>query len=115
MLNDASNVQIRKVYIATGYTDGRMGIDRLVAEIRYQFGKNPYEKGTLFLFCGRKCDRIRGLIWEGDGFVYMVKRLSDGRFQWPRNQQELRSIDWEAFQRLLHGFSIVSTIHSKAS
>jgi len=115
MLNDASQVQIRKVYIATGYTDGRMGIDRLVAEIRYQFGRNPYEKGTLFLFCGRKCDRIRGLIWEGDGFLYMVKRISRGRYQWPRNQQELKSIDWDDFQRLLHGFSIVSTIHSNAS
>ena len=115
MLNDANDIQIRKVYIATGYTDGRMGIDRLVAEIRYQLGGNPYEKGTLFLFCGKRCDRIRGLIWEGDGFLYMVKRLSNGRFQWPRSQQELKSIDWGDFQRLLHGFSIVRSIYPNAS
>ena len=115
MLNDASKVQVRKVYIATGYTDGRKGIDRLAAEIQYQFGKNPYEEGTLFLFCGRQCDRIRGLIWEGDGFVYLTKRLSCGRFQWPRNPQELQRIDWSTFQRLLQGFSIVSTIQGKAS
>lgn len=110
MLNNASCEQIRKVYIATGYTDGRMGIDRLAAEVRFHFGKNPYEKGTLFLFCGRRSDRIRGLIWEGDGFLYIMKRLSNGRFQWPRSQQELQNIDWDAFQRLIHGFSVVSTI-----
>ena len=110
MLKDANQQQIKKVYIAIGYTDGRMGLNRLLGEIQFRFGTNPYEQGTLFLFCGRRCDRIRGIVWEGDGFLLVQKIISGGRFQWPRNSDELREIDWDAFQRLLNGFSIVSSI-----
>ena len=42
-------------------------------------------QNALFLFCGRRKDRIKGLYWEGDGFVLLYKRLESGSFQWPRN------------------------------
>lgn len=50
---------IKKVYIATGFTDLRRGIDGLARIIRFQFHLNPYDKNTLFLFCGRRTDRIK--------------------------------------------------------
>lgn len=52
---------------------------------------DPYSK-ALFMFCGRKCDRIKGLLWEGDGFLMLYKRLDNGRFQWPRNELEARKL-----------------------
>ena len=75
MLKDATAHGIRKVYIACGFTDLRTGIDGLSLLVQEQFLLNPLEKGTLFLFCGRKSekgtlflfcgrksDRIKGLL-----------------------------------------------------
>ena len=47
--------------------------DGLARIIRFQFDLDPYDKNTLFLFCGKRTDRIRGLIWEGDGFLLLYK------------------------------------------
>ena len=33
--------------------------------IKFNFQLDPYEKDILFLFCGRRSDRIKGLVWEG--------------------------------------------------
>lgn len=100
----------RKVYIAFGYTDLRNGVDGLAALIQYQFELDPFDKGTLFLFCGRRSDRIKGLLWEGDGFLLLYKRLSNGRYQWPRSKDEIQQMTSEQYQRLITGFSIESTI-----
>lgn len=59
MLEDAA--AIRKVVIACGYVDLRKGIDGLSMIIGDRYRQNPFEKGTLFLFCGRRSDRIKGL------------------------------------------------------
>lgn len=64
----------KKVYIAAGFTDLRRGIDGLARIIRFQFKLDPYDKNTLFLFCGKRTDRIKGLLWEGDGFLLLYKR-----------------------------------------
>lgn len=89
MLNElAAGVQ---VYLVTGYTDLRKSIDGLAVIVQGQLNMDPYSK-ALFLFCGRKCDRIKGLLWEGDGFLMLYKRLDNGRFQWPRNELEARKL-----------------------
>ena len=72
MLNDGTG--FKRIYLATGYTDLRRGIEGLAAIIRFQFELDPYDRNTLFLFCGRRCDRIKALLWEGDGFLLMYKR-----------------------------------------
>ena len=63
MLKDGTG--FKKVYIAAGFTDLRRGIDGLARIIRFQFKLDPYDKNTLFLFCGKRTDRIKGLLWEG--------------------------------------------------
>lgn len=60
MFNDA--VGFKKIFLKVGYTDLRKGIPGLTAMIRESFGYDPYEKNVLFLFCGRKADRIKGLV-----------------------------------------------------
>lgn len=54
MLNDAAVSHFKKVYLAPGYTDLRRGIDGFASIVRFQFELDPYDKNTLFLFCGRK-------------------------------------------------------------
>ena len=100
----------KKIYIACGYTDLRYGVDGFAAIIKHQYQLDPFGKGTLFLFCGRKSDRIKGLLWEGDGFLLLYKRLADGRFQWPRSAEDMKQMSQEQFYRLMSGFSIDSSI-----
>ena len=104
------DVEIRKAYICTGYTDLRRGIDGLVAIVRLKYKLDPIEKGTLFLFCGRRRDRIKLLLYEGDGFVLAYKRLTNGYFRWPRNEEEAKSLTWEEYDRLITGFEMQSSI-----
>ena len=52
MLNDAKDLQA--VYIVCGYTDLRKGIDSLSNIISQTYGMDPFQPGTLFMFCGRK-------------------------------------------------------------
>ena len=108
MLNDAKG--FRRIMIACGKTDLRRGIDGLVAIVQEQFQMDPGEKDVLFLFCGTKTDRIKGIVFEGDGYLLLYKRLTGGRFRWTRNKQEAMSITQEQFDCLMKGMTIISTI-----
>lgn len=99
MLNDA--VGFEKIFIATGYTDLRRGIDGLASTIKFQFDLDPFQKHILFLFCGKRTDRIKGPVWEGDGFLLLYKRLNIGGFSWPRTKEEAMEITPEQFQMLM--------------
>ena len=86
--------QARNIYIVCGYTDMRKGLNSLVPFIQQNFKIDPYSS-SLFLFCGKRCDRLKALLWEPDGFVLLYKRLDNGRYQWPRNAQEVKPLTWE--------------------
>ena len=103
MLNDLS--LDKQVYIVTGYTDLRRSIDGLAMIVQAQLKLDLFNK-ALFLFCGRRCDRIKGLLWEGDGFLLLYKRLDNGRFQWPRNKTEAKLLTAQQTRWLLEGLKI---------
>lgn len=71
MLNDA--ICFKQIYIVCGYTDMRYGIDSLAAIIKSKLVRDPCVPDTLYLFCGRKTDRIKGLVWEKDGFLLLYE------------------------------------------
>ena len=106
MLKDAGG--FKKIYLAVGTTDLRKGIDGLAAIVKFQFNLDPYDKNTLFLFCGKRPDRIKGLLWEGDGFLLLYKRINIGTFKWPRSTDEAMEISSEQYSLLMHGFEIVA-------
>ena len=70
MLGDISGLE--KIYIVCGYTDMRKSIDGLCAVIEDQLKMDP-SSSALFLFCGRRRDRIKALFREPDGFVLIYK------------------------------------------
>lgn len=82
----------KKFFLRLGYTDLRRGIEGLAAIISFQFELDSYDKNTLFLFCGKRSDRIKGLLWEGDGFLLLYKRLDNGAFNWPRTESQAMEI-----------------------
>ena len=103
MLNDLSSNQ--QVYLVTGYTDLRRSIDGLAMIIQGQLRLDPFSS-ALFLFCGRRRDRIKGLLWERDGLLLLYKRLDNGQFQWPRNETEAKLLTPQQTRWLLEGLTI---------
>lgn len=71
-----------RIYFATGLVDMRSGIDGLRAVVEQTLKKNPQE-GHLFVFVGKRKDKLKILFWDRNGFVLYFKRLERGRFQLP--------------------------------
>ena len=94
-----------KIYLATGYTDLRQGIDGLAGIVQEQFQLDAFSD-ALFLFCGRRNDRIKGLYWDSNGFIMLYKRLESGSFRWPRTTQEAIQITAKQYEWLCQGFEI---------
>ena len=103
MIGDIS--QAKNIYIVCGYTDMRKSIDGLAAIVQQNFKLDIFS-GSLFLFCGKRCDRIKALLWEEDGFVLLYKRLENGKYKWPRNSEEAKLITKQEFRWLMEGLSI---------
>ena len=50
-----------EIYIVTGRTDMRKSIDGLCAIVEDQLHMDP-SRSALYLFCGKRCDRIKALL-----------------------------------------------------
>ena len=105
MLGDITTVNA--IYIVCGYTDMRKSIDGLCAIISDTFCMDP-SGNALYLFCGKRCDRIKAILREPDGFCMLYKRLDvqSGRFHWPRNRNDIRQLTWKQFDWLMSGLEI---------
>lgn len=104
MLGDISGLD--RIYIVCGYTDMRKSIDGLCSIVQDKLQMDP-TANSLFMFCGRRRDRIKALFHDSDGFVLIYKRLSvPGAYQWPRKQSEVRDLSWREFDWLMSGIDI---------
>ena len=84
--------------LACGTVDLRKGINGLATIISDKYGQNLFEKRTLFLFCRKRSDRCKGLLWMGTGFLLLYKRFEAGRLSWPRNTQEAADLTEEQYK-----------------
>ena len=81
------------IYIVFRTTDMRKSIDGLCSIVRDKLSMEPAQS-SLLLFCGKRCNRIKMLLHEPDGYVLLYKRLcvSQGRYRWPRKSSEAQAI-----------------------
>lgn len=80
-----------RIVLATEPVDLRRGHDGLVTLVRTLWNDDPY-CGTLFVFFGRRSDRIKVLFFSAGGFVVYYKRLEQGRFRLPKVKEGADSI-----------------------
>lgn len=84
-----------RIWWATEKTDMRCGFDRLAERVRAVMGEDPLS-GHLFVFRSRRGDRLKILLWDGDGFVLWYKRLEEGVFKLPGVEAGRRSVELRA-------------------
>jgi transposase len=74
-----------RVWIATGHTDMRRGMNGLALQVQQGLKRDPHA-GDLFVFRGRRGDLIKILWHDGLGMSLYAKRLEHGRFIWRRRR-----------------------------
>jgi transposase len=91
-----------QVWLAAGQTDLRKGFDGLAALVQMQLAEDPFS-GQLYVFRGRRGDRVKILWWDGDGMCMFAKRLERGRFVWPQATSGTVSLTGAQLSMLLEG------------
>ena len=94
-LHTLDRAQAARIWLATQATDMRCGFDRLAERVRGVIGQDPLS-GHYFVFRSRRGDRLKILLWDGDGFLLWYKRLESGVFKLPRVSEGARSMELRA-------------------
>ncbi len=96
-----------RIYLAAERHDMRKSIDGLAAVVRGAWGKDVFS-GHLFVFLGRRSDRVKVLAWDRGGFVLYYKRLERGRFHLPPLPQgaSVVELDGPQLSMLLDGIDL---------
>src|SRR5438067_10096395 len=71
-----------RVWIATGHTDMRRGMQSLALTVQQSLRRDPHA-GDLYIFRGKRGDLVKILWHDGLGMSLYAKRLERGRFIWP--------------------------------
>lgn len=91
-----------RVWIATGHSDMRRGMQGLALQVQEQLKRDPHA-GDLYLFRGRRGDLIKCLWHDGQGLCLFSKRLERGRFLWPSVADGVITISTAQLGYLLSG------------
>ncbi len=78
-------------YLYLEPTDMRKNFDGLSGLIISALAQNP-RSGDVYVFINKRRDRIKLLLWDGDGFWLFYKRLEKGTFQIPTNHYRSTSV-----------------------
>ena len=85
-----------KIFLCLRTVDMRKSFAGLADIVRSEFGQEPMN-GHLFVFVGKRSDRIKILWWDKDGWALFYKRLEKGTFRLPQydnvNQVQIPAAD----------------------
>lgn len=76
-----------KLYLVTGVTDLRKGIDGYAALVQDHLHLNPFEH-AVYIFCNRDHNKLKMLYWDSNGFWLLYHRLESGHFKWKKDDKE---------------------------
>ena len=100
-----------RVWLATGATDMRRGMNGLTLQVQEALGRDPHA-GDLYVFRGRRGDLIKVLWHDGLGTLLYAKRLERGRFIWPSPADGVIAISSAQLGYLLEGIDWRNPVRS---
>ena len=71
-----------RVYLCTAPCDMRRSFDGLHGLVTGAMQLDAFA-GHLFVFSNKRCDRVKILYWDRDGFAVWAKRLEEGTYAMP--------------------------------
>ena len=90
-----------RILLAVEPADFRRGIDGLARMCREVLQADPFS-GAAFVFRNRRATAVKILLYDGQGFWLMYKRLSAGRFRWwPEGEGQTKHLEVAQLQLLL--------------
>jgi len=94
--------QAVKIVIATKPVDFRKGHDGLAAYVEKELGLKAHS-GVVVVFRAKRADRVKILMWDGNGLVLIYKRLEMGKFAWPAVSDGVMRLSKAQFEALFEG------------
>ena len=91
-----------RIFMAVAPIDMRKSFDGLCAAVQEVLDQNPLD-GHLFLFRGKRADRVKALIWDRNGLAIWYKRLEKGKYKWPSREAASIEISQQDLSLLLDG------------
>jgi transposase len=103
-----------KIFLAVAPTDLRKSHDGLAALVEHALEEDPFS-GQLFVFRNKRCDRVKLLYWDGDGYALWYKRLEIGSFRFPAAPESATRLTIAAsdLSMLLSGVDLTSVKRSR--
>jgi transposase len=100
-----------RVWIATGHTDMRRGMNSLALQVQEALKRDPHG-GDLYVFRGKSGKLIKILWHDGLGMSLYAKRLERGHFIWPQAKDNAMVITPAQLSYMLEGIDWRNPIHS---
>jgi transposase len=97
-----------KVFLAARPTDMRKSFDTLAALVQEVLRLDPLS-GHLFVFRGKRADRVKILWWDTHGCAIWYKQLQVGTFALPSHDGESLSLTSAQLALLLSGIDLSQT------
>ena len=97
--------EMPEIYLYRAPIDFRKQANGLALLVEQELGHSPFT-GALYAFTNRQRNKIKCLMWEGNGFVLYYKALAEEKFKWPKAADELMSLTGEQINWLLDGYDI---------
>ena len=91
-----------RIFMAVKPVDMRRSFDGLCATITEALGSNRLS-GDVYLFRGKRADRIKAISWDRTGLAIWYKRLERGKYKWPTRECASIELTEHELELLLDG------------
>jgi transposase len=90
------------VWLVLDAVDMRLGIDGLSSRVVQYLGKSPCD-GHAYAFTNRSRNRLKLVVWDGNGVWLCQRRLHQGHFVWPQSIESSYEVSEAQWQWLVNG------------
>lgn len=94
-----------QIYLYRDPIDFRKQVNGLAGIVEQELSHNPFN-GGLYLFSNRQRNKIKGLMWEENGFILYYKALAEEKFHWPKADEAILALSGEQINWLLDGYNL---------
>jgi len=95
-------LELPAIWLAVAPVDLRRGIDGLSSTVQQALEQAPCS-GSALVFRNRAGNRLKVLLWDGNGVWLCQRRLQQGRCVWPKMGERSFALSQAQWQRLIAG------------